>query len=78
MVGEAVVIGCSKALNIEQGDGSLPNHAARGAYSKDCATRRTLARIADKWTILIVGRLSQAPCRFGKLLRSMKASRPRF
>lgn len=46
--------------------------ACWGVYSKDCATRRTLARIADKWTILIIGRLGQAPCRFGKLLRSIE------
>lgn len=46
--------------------------ACWGVYSKDCATRRTLARVADKWTILILGRLSQAPCRFGRLLRSIE------
>jgi DNA-binding HxlR family transcriptional regulator len=46
--------------------------ACWGVYSKDCATRRTLARVADKWTILIVGRLQQAPCRFGRLLRSIE------
>ena len=43
-----------------------------GVYSRDCATRRTLARIADKWTILIVGRLTQRPCRFGALRRSIE------
>lgn len=43
-----------------------------GVYSRECATRRTLARIADKWTILIVGRLTQQPCRFGELRRSIE------
>ena len=45
--------------------------ACWGVYSRDCATRRTLARIADKWTILVVGRLTQRPCRFGELRRSI-------
>ena len=43
-----------------------------GVYSRDCVTRRTLTRIADKWTILIVGRLTQKPCRFGALRRSIE------
>ena len=43
-----------------------------GVYSRDCATRRTLGRIADKWTILVVGRLMQRACRFGELRRSIE------
>lgn len=46
--------------------------ACWGVYSRDCATRRTLARVADKWTILVVGRLSQRACRFGELRRSIE------
>lgn len=46
--------------------------ACWGVYSRDCITRRTLARVADKWTILIVGRLSQRPYRFGELRRSIE------
>lgn len=46
--------------------------ACWGVYSRECATRRTLFRIADKWTILIVGRLTQRPCRFGQLQRSIE------
>lgn len=46
--------------------------ACWGVYSRECATRRTLARIADKWTILVVGRLTQRPCRFGELRRSIE------
>ena len=41
-------------------------------YSSECATRRTLARIADKWTMLIVGRLSAGPMRFAALRRSIE------
>ncbi|MGC1307020.1 MAG: helix-turn-helix domain-containing protein [Phormidesmis sp.] len=46
--------------------------ACWGVYSRECITRRTLARVADKWTILIVGRLSQKPYRFGELRRSIE------
>lgn len=46
--------------------------ACWGVYSRECITRRTLARIADKWTILIVGRLSQQQHRFGDLRRSIE------
>lgn len=46
--------------------------ACWGVYSRECITRRTLSRIADKWTILIVGRLSQRPYRFGELRRSIE------
>ena len=49
-----------------------PGFECWGVYSRDCATRRTLARIANKWTILIVGRLSQRACRFGELRRSIE------
>lgn len=46
--------------------------ACWGVYSRACATRRTLARIADKWTILVVGRLAERACRFGELRRSIE------
>lgn len=46
--------------------------ACWGVYSRECATRRTLARVADKWTILVVGRLTQRDCRFGELRRSIE------
>ena len=49
-----------------------PGFECWGVYSRECHTRRTLARIADKWTILIVGRLTQRACRFGELRRSIE------
>ena len=49
-----------------------PGFECWGVYSRDCATRRTLSRIADKWTILIVSRLTQRACRFGELRRSIE------
>lgn len=53
-------------------EGAEEPFACWGVYSRECTTRRTLARVADKWTILIVGRLSQQPYRFGKLRRSIE------
>ena len=36
-------------------------------YSRDCPTRQTLDRIGDRWTVLIVGALSEGPLRFSEL-----------
>ena len=36
-------------------------------YDKDCPTRLVLNRIADKWTVLVVGSLAQRTKRFGEL-----------
>ncbi|NOY12506.1 MAG: helix-turn-helix transcriptional regulator [Deltaproteobacteria bacterium] len=40
-------------------------------YSESCPTRLVLNRIADKWTVLIVGALSQGTKRFGELRREI-------
>jgi DNA-binding HxlR family transcriptional regulator len=40
-------------------------------YAAMCPTRQALDRIADKWTVLIVGALGQRPHRFGELLRAV-------
>lgn len=53
-------------------DEAKDEFACWGVYSRDCATRRTLARVADKWTILVVGRLSNRSYRFGELRRSIE------
>ncbi len=54
------------------------SRAARGAprpswnvYDPDCPTRRVLDRIADKWTVLIVGALAGGTLRFGQLRREV-------
>ncbi len=65
----------SKSLsqtNRNESEDSSNAFACWGVYSRECITRRTLARIADKWTILIVGRLSQQSYRFGELRRSIE------
>ena len=46
--------------------------AARwNVYDKDCPTRLVLDRIADKWTVLIVGLLATGTKRFGELRRDI-------
>jgi DNA-binding HxlR family transcriptional regulator len=40
-------------------------------YAALCPTRQALDRIADKWTVLIIGLLADRPHRFGELRRSI-------
>ncbi len=42
------------------------------AYAAECPTRLVLDRIADKWTVLILGLLGQQPWRFNALLRKIE------
>lgn len=46
-------------------------------YDEDCPTRRVLSRIADKWTVLIVGRLAEGTQRFGELRRDITGVSPK-
>lgn len=36
-------------------------------YDRNCPTRRVLDRIGDRWTVLVVGALSDGPARYGEL-----------
>jgi DNA-binding HxlR family transcriptional regulator len=45
--------------------------ARYNAYAASCPTRQALDRIADKWTVLIIGLLANRPHRFGELLRGI-------
>ncbi|WP_437583690.1 winged helix-turn-helix transcriptional regulator [Paramicrobacterium sp. CJ85] len=38
-------------------------------YARDCPSRRVLDRIGDKWTVLVVGALSDGPLRYGEIAR---------
>ena len=38
-------------------------------YQADCPTRRILDRIGDRWTVLVVGVLSEGDARFSQLAR---------
>lgn len=40
-------------------------------YSQHCPSRYVLEMISDKWTILIIDKLSQKTCRFGELKREI-------
>ena len=42
------------------------------AYAAACPTRQALDRIADKWTVLVVGLLERRPHRFGELLKGIE------
>jgi len=46
-------------------------------YDQNCPTRMALDRIADKWTVLIVGRLSSGTLRFGELRREIDGISPK-
>lgn len=41
-------------------------------YAAACPTRQALDRIADKWTVLIIGALAERPHRFGELRRAIE------
>jgi DNA-binding HxlR family transcriptional regulator len=40
-------------------------------YAAACPTRQALDRIADKWTVLVIGLLEQRPHRFGELRKGI-------
>jgi len=46
-------------------------------YDQNCPTRLALDRIADKWTVLIVGRLATGTRRFGELRRDITGISPK-
>jgi len=49
-----------------------PPVAAPNPYAATCPTRLALDRIADKWTVLILGRLAEKPMRFNRLRREIE------
>lgn len=42
---------------------------APNPYDRACPTREVLDRIGDKWTVLIIGALSEGPRRFNDIAR---------
>lgn len=36
-------------------------------YDRDCPTRQLLDRIGDRWTVLVIGTLSDGPLRFSQI-----------
>lgn len=56
-----------KAREAHQVSSPKPN-----PYSADCPTRITLDRIADKWTVLLLGLIDARPLRFNQLRRAVE------
>jgi DNA-binding HxlR family transcriptional regulator len=54
--------------NQEEGDGL---NMKWDVYNEHCPTRMVLDRIADKWTVLIIGALENETKRFGELRREI-------
>jgi DNA-binding HxlR family transcriptional regulator len=48
-----------------------PGRPAWNVYDPACPTRRVLDRIADKWTVLVVGTLARGTRRFGVLRKEV-------
>src|SRR5215217_2604897 len=46
-------------------------------YDDRCPTRVVLGRLADKWTVLVVGQLAQGTRRFGQLRREIRGISPK-
>jgi DNA-binding HxlR family transcriptional regulator len=49
----------------------LETTPARNVFDSHCPTRQVLDRIADKWTVLIIRRLSNGTLRFAQLRRTV-------
>jgi DNA-binding HxlR family transcriptional regulator len=47
------------------------SHMKWDVYNEHCPTRMALDRIADKWTVLVVGALEDKAKRFGELRREI-------
>jgi DNA-binding HxlR family transcriptional regulator len=45
----------------------LPDGHLASVYGAACPSRQALDRLADKWTVLLVGQLETGPRRFGQL-----------
>ena len=41
-------------------------------YTRACPSRQLLDRIGDKWTVLVIGVLTEGPCRYGDLARAIE------
>src|SRR5690349_12107567 len=46
-------------------------------YDQNCPTRMVLDRLADKWTVLVVGLLARGTRRFGELRRDITGISPK-
>ena len=49
-----------------------PGNTKRPRRPEDCPVRDVLARVGDKWSVLVVGALSDGPLRFSALKREIE------
>ncbi len=56
----------------------LPVGVSANVYHEVCPSRQALDRIADKWTTLITGALSEGTLRFGELRRAIPGVSPKM
>lgn len=47
----------------------MPKHPVPNVYSSACPSRRVMAMLAEKWTLLIVAQLAQGPMRTAEIRR---------
>lgn len=47
-------------------------------YDPNCPSRGMLDRIGDRWTILVIGALSEGPARYGELSQTVAGISPRM
>lgn len=47
----------------------MPKHPIPNVYSSACPSRRVLAMLAEKWTLLIVAQLAEGPMRTAEIRR---------
>jgi DNA-binding HxlR family transcriptional regulator len=57
---------------METVESTYPVEVGFNVYNDNCPTRQALDRIADKWTVLVIGMLEQNPKRFSDLQRAIK------
>ncbi|WP_207480043.1 winged helix-turn-helix transcriptional regulator [Arenibaculum pallidiluteum] len=66
----------TEPASVADGTGARAGIGAGGrepcAYGANCPTRQALDRIADKWTVLILGLLRNGPMRFNRLRREIE------
>lgn len=66
------------AFRRKEGTLSSPGHheettsATWNPYASNCPTRLVLDRVADKWTVLLLGVLAKGPMRFNQLKREIE------
>lgn len=47
-------------------------------YDPNCPSRQLVDRIGDRWTILVIGVLSQGPARYGELAEQVRGISPKM